>query len=102
MSFSDEQDIKRLLKEQPFYNVPIENLKIKKLNNSDMLSELLFYDKLSIVQTAKAFKGYGRSYSIEIIKDKDGVIKDPLAASKPVIQYLFRDLFNEIKGFNIK
>ena len=56
MSFSDQNEIKRLLKEQPFYNVPIDKPKIKKLNSVDMLSELPFYDELNIVKTAKAFK----------------------------------------------
>ena len=82
-------------KEQPFYNAPIEKPKIKHLNNVDMLSELPFYDELNTVKTAKAFKKYVRSYSIEIVKDKDGNMNDPLAqldARKPVIKDLFRDL----------
>ena len=41
--------------ELPFYNVSIEKLKIKKLKNLDMLSELPFCDKLNIVKTAKTF-----------------------------------------------
>ena len=102
MRFSDENEIKKLLKEQPFYNAPIENQKIKKLSNVGMLSELPFYDELNILKTAKAFKKYARSYSIEIIKDNDGNMNDPLAhlkASKPVIKNLFRDLLIEMKGF---
>ena len=55
MSFSDKDETKRLLKEQPFYNVPTEKPKIKHLNNVDMLSELPFYDELNIIKTAKAF-----------------------------------------------
>ena len=47
MSLSDEKGTNRLLKKQPFYNVPIENPKIKHLNNIDMLSELPFYDELN-------------------------------------------------------
>ena len=102
MSFSDEIEIKRSLKDQPFYNAPIKNPKIKHLNNADMLSELLFYDELNIVKTAKAFKKYARSYSIEIIKDKDGNLNDELAqleAGKPVMKDLLRDLLKEMKGF---
>ena len=102
MSLSDENKIKRLLKEQPFYNITIKKLKIKRLNNVDMLSELSFHDELNIVKTAKAFKRYARCYSIEIIKDKDENMNDPLAqleASKPVIKDLFRDLLIEMKGF---
>ena len=55
MRFSDENEIKKLLKEQPFYNAPIENQKIKKLSNVGMLSELPFYDELNILKTTKAF-----------------------------------------------
>ena len=42
MSFSDEEEIKRLLKEKPFYKVPIEKPKIKHLNNVDMLVNFHF------------------------------------------------------------
>ena len=55
MCFSDKNEIKRLSKELPFYNVPIEK-KIKHLNKLDMLRELLFYNELNIVKTEKAFK----------------------------------------------
>ena len=90
MSFSDEDEIKRLLKEVSFYNVPIE-----KGNNVDMLRDLPFYEELNIVKTVEAFKKYARSYSIEIMKDKDRNMNDPLAqfeASETVIKDLFRDL----------
>ena len=56
----------------------VEKPKIKKLNNVDILSELPFYAELNIVKTAKAFKKYARNYSIEIIRDKDGTLNDPL------------------------
>ena len=46
MSFPDEEEIKRLPKEQPFYNVPFEKPKTKCLNNVT-LQELPFYDKYS-------------------------------------------------------
>ena len=88
----------RFLKEQPFYNVPIEKPKIKCLYNIDVLHELSFSDELNIV----AFKGYAISCSIELTKDKDGTTKDPLdqfAASKPSIKDFFRDLLIKIKGF---
>ena len=97
-----EKKTKRLLKELPFYNMPIEKPKIKKLKNIEMLRELPFYDELNIVKSAKALKNYARSYSIEIIKDKDGNLIDPLIeleARKPVIKDLFRDLLIGMKGF---
>ena len=80
----------------------VEKPKIKKLNNVDILGELPFYAELNIVKTAKAFKKYARSYSIEIIGDKDGTMNDPLVrlkAIKPVIKDLFRYLLIEMKGF---
>ena len=67
-----------------------------------MLSELPFYNELNTAKTVKTCIGYGRSYNIGIIQNKDGVIKDPLsqlAASKPVIKDLFRDSLIEMKGF---
>ena len=35
-----------------------------------MIRELPLYDEVSIVKASKAFKGYARSYSIEIIDSK--------------------------------
>ena len=67
-----------------------------------MLHELPFYDELNIDQTVAAFKNYARSYNIEIIKDKDGNMNDPLVqleVSKSVIKDLSRDLLIEMKGF---
>ena len=102
MCSSDEKKTKRLLKELPFYNMPIEKPKIKKLKNIEMLRELPFYDELNIVKSAKALKNYARSYSMEIIKDKDENLNDPLIeleTRKSVIKVLFRDLLIEMKGF---
>ena len=45
-------------KELPFYNVPIEKLKIKRLKNIDLLAELPFYDQLNIIKTDHALSGY--------------------------------------------
>ena len=68
------QDVINYFKELPFYNRYIEKPKIKKLKNIDWLSELPFYDELSIIKTDQAFKGYEMLYKVGII-DK----KDPLA-----------------------
>ena len=91
-----------MLKEQPFYNLKIEKPKVKNLSNVDMLIEFPFYNELNIVKTAKEFKKYARSHNIEIIKDKDGNMNDPLAqleVSKSVIKDFFRDSLIEMKGF---
>ena len=80
--------------------MPIAN---QKFSNVDMEQEITFYDELNIVQTVTAFKKCTRSYSIEIIKDIDGNMNDPIAqlkAGRPVIKDLFRDLLIEMKGFN--
>ena len=56
MRFLDEKkETKRLLKKLLFYNVPIEKLKIKKIDNVNMLRELPFYDELNIVQQQNHF-----------------------------------------------
>ena len=35
----------------PFYNKPIEKLKVKRLKNIDRLAELPFYEQLSVIKT---------------------------------------------------
>ena len=61
-----------LLKEHPFYNVPVRKPYIERLNNIEHLQhELPFYNELSIVKTSKRFRGYARIYSIGIIDSKD-------------------------------
>ena len=41
-------------KELPFYNVPIKKPKIKPWKNIDLLAELPFYERLSIIKTGHA------------------------------------------------
>ena len=67
MCFWDRKEVKRLFKELPFYNASIEKPYIKRLNNIDLLRKLLFYNESNILKTLKAFRGYARSYRIEII-----------------------------------
>ena len=62
-----------------------------------MLSELPFYEELSVVKTGHAFKGYAMSYKVELIEEKDPLIQ--LEASKSSIKELFNDLLDETKGF---
>ena len=58
-------------KELPFYNKPIEKPKIKRLKNIDLLSELPFYEELCVIKTDHAFRGYAKSFKVEIIEGKD-------------------------------
>ena len=53
-------------KELPFYNKHIEKPKIKCLKNIDLLSELPFYEELSIMKINHAFKEYAIRYKVEI------------------------------------
>ena len=67
MNFWYEKEAKGLFQELPLYNVLIEKPKIKHLKTIDLLHELPFYNELSIKLISKVFKGYTRSYKIEII-----------------------------------
>ena len=69
---------------------------MKCLNDIDLLRELPFHNESSIVKTSKGFRGYEKSYKIEIIGSKASV---QLTASIQSIKGLFDDLLNEIKGF---
>ena len=53
-------------KEILFYNKPIEKPKIKRLSNVDLLSELPFYEELSIIKTNHVLRGIAMTYKIEI------------------------------------
>ena len=66
-----EKELKRSFEELPFYGILIEKLYSKRLDNSDMLHELQFYDELNIVKTSRAFKGFSRSCRVETINSKD-------------------------------
>ena len=89
-------DVINYFKELPFYNKHIER-PIKRLKNIDPLVELPFYEKLSVIKTDQAFKGYAMSYKVEIIEKKDPIIQ--LEASKLSIKNLLNDLLNELKVF---
>ena len=62
-----------------------------------MLSELLFYEELNVIETNHALRGYAVSYKVGIIEKKDPIKQ--LEASKSSIKDLFSDLLNETKGF---
>ena len=86
-----------ILKKFLFFNASIKKPKIKRLKNVDLLAELLFYDQLNIIKADHAFKGYARSYKVEIVDKKDLIVQ--LEASKSSIKDFFNDLLNETKGF---
>ena len=66
-------------KELPFCNKPIKKPKVKRLKNIDQLAELPLAE-LSAIKQNQAFRGYAKSYKVEIIEKKDPIVQ--LEASK--------------------
>ena len=93
----DFWDTKKLFQILPFYNAFIEKSKIKHLSNTELLHELPFPDELNVIKKSNAFKGYPRSYKVEIIESKDPLVQ--LEASKSSIKDFLKDLLNEMKDF---
>ena len=91
------QDIINYFKELPFCNTYIGKPKNKRLKNIDLLSELPFYEELTVVKTDKAFRRYAMTYKVELIDKKDPLSQ--LEASKSNIKDLFHDVLDETKGF---
>ena len=83
-------------KEYPFYGTYIGKSKIQSLKNIDLLSELTFYEELSVLKSDKAFIGYAMSYKVETIEQKDPIKQSE--ATKSSIKDLFGDLLDEAKG----
>ena len=63
----------------------------------NLLAELPFDERISIIKTDQAFSGYVRSYKVEVVERKDPILQ--LEASKLSTKDLFSNLINEIKGF---
>ena len=95
--FWNEKEVKELSQILPFYNVLIEEPKIKDLSNIELLHELPFYDEFNVVEISKAFRRNARSYKVEIIEPKDPLAQ--LEASKSSTEDFFKELLNEMKGF---
>ena len=90
-------DVVVYFKELPFYNRHIEKLKIERLKNTDLLSQLSFYEELNLIKINDVFRGNAISYEVEIIEKKDPIKQ--LEASKSSIKDLLSDLLNKTKGF---
>ena len=97
MTISFKNNDVNYFKELPFHSEFIKKKKIKHLKNVDLLAELPFYDQLNIIKTDQAFKGYARSYKVEVVEKRNLIVQ--LEASKSSIKDLFNDLLNETKGF---
>ena len=60
------------------------------MSDINLLAELAFYKRLSVIKTNHAFSGYARSYKVEIVERKDPIVQ--LEASKLSIKDLFSNL----------
>ena len=90
-------DVVVYFKELPFYNRHIEKPKIERLKNTDLLSQLSFYEELNLIKINDVFRGNAISYEVEIIEKKDPIKQ--LEASKSSIKDLFSTLLNKTKVF---
>ena len=79
------------------YNVFIEKPKLKLLSDINLLVELPFYERLSVMEIDQAFSRYARSYKVEIVERKNPIVQ--LETSKLRTKDLFSDLTNKITGF---
>ena len=61
-------------KEPPYYKKPIEKPKVKRLQSTDRLAELPFYEQLGVMKTDQAFRGYAMSYKVEIVERKYPIV----------------------------
>ena len=96
MSFWDEKKQKDCFTNFYFIFQLKNMLTSKRLNDIDLLHELLFFNELTILKTSKLFREYERSYRIERIDSKDLSVQ--LEISEPSIKDLFKDLLDEIKA----
>ena len=92
-----DSDAVDYFKEVSFYNKPAKKPKVKRLKKIDQLAELPFYERLSVIKTNQAFRGYAMSYKAEIFERKHLIVQ--LEASKSSIKDFFSHLLNEKKGF---
>ena len=63
-------DVVEYFKELLFYNKHIEKPKINRLKNTDLISELPFYEELNVIKTNRALRGYAMSYKVEMTEKK--------------------------------
>ena len=89
--------IKKLLSEQPFYKQPIKKPRTKKLSNQELLRELPFYEDINILRNERTFRGYAKSYKVEIINNRN--LSDLLSVIKNSIKNLFDELLRKKGGF---
>ena len=86
----------QLSKELPFF--PKKSKRPKRLTKHQILENILpIYDIISILRKEYAFRNYAETYEIEIADDIS--LSDSLFLAKSSMFDLFKDLFEEKRGF---
>ena len=67
------------------------------VKNTELHSELRFYEELNVTKTDDAFKEYAMSCKVELVEKKDPLTQ--LEASKSSIKDFCNDLLDETNGF---
>ena len=67
------------------------------MKNYELLRELPFYDDINISRKEKAFRGYAKTYKVEVINNE--ILIDLLYVSKSSIKKLVYELLREKKRF---
>ena len=67
------------------------------MKNYELSRELPFYNDINILRKEGAFRGYAKTYKVEVIDNKS--LSDLLSASKNTIKNLFDELLREKRGF---
>ena len=67
------------------------------MKNYELSRELPFYNDINILTKEGAFRGYAKTYKVEVIDNKS--LSDLLSASKNTIKNLFDELLREKRGF---
>ena len=60
-------------KELSLYNKHIKKLKIKRFKNTDLLSELPFYQEPNVIKKNHTYRGYAMSYKVENVEKRDPI-----------------------------
>ena len=67
------------------------------MKNYELLRELPFYNDINISRKERAFRGYAKTYKLEVINNKS--LSDLLHVSRNSIKHLFDELLREKRGF---
>ena len=88
-------------KELSFYNKPIEKPIIKRLKNIDLLTGQPFYERLNIIKTNQAFRGYAMSYKVEIVERKDLILQSKASKSSLKIYLVIFEMKREVLSIRL-